>query len=155
MDRDECLYLDLIGPEQAPTLLPSFQGKAAFAAVKVTAPPHWAAPIANDSLHESIYPRLTAKRDQAVAEVDLGRICLALQDYRAAQGRYPETLAALRGVDLQLTDPFSGKNYVYRREGAGFVVYSLGPDMKDDGGKPLVYDKDGTPSGDIVWRSVR
>jgi hypothetical protein len=45
---------------------------------------------------------------------------------------------------------------VYRREGAGFVVYSFGPDMKDDGGKPLQYSQNqDPPQGDIVWRCAR
>ncbi len=31
-------------------------------------------------------------------------------------------------------DPFTGKPYLYRREGAGFVVYSVGRDGLDGGG---------------------
>ncbi len=29
-------------------------------------------------------------------------------------------------------DPFGGGEYRYRLEGAGFVVWSIGPDMQDD-----------------------
>ena len=158
LNHDECVYLDLIGPEQAPAVLPSYQGQAAFAAVKVKAPPRWLAPIANDCLQTRILSRMAVKRDQNGANLDLCRLTLAFQTYREAQGRYPETLEAVRAAapGLRLTDPFSGKSYVYRREGAGFVVYSFGPDMKDDGGKPLQYSQNqDPPQGDIVWRCAR
>jgi len=51
-------------------------------------------------------------------------------------------------------DPFTGKPLVYRREGEGFIVYSLGTNQKDDGGRmtwevtQLVADKD----DDCTWR---
>ena len=51
-------------------------------------------------------------------------------------------------------DPFSGNDYVYRRQGRGFIVYSLGENMKDDGGRPE-YDAQGNWRGnqsDIVWQ---
>jgi hypothetical protein len=158
MNRDECICLDGIALEQAPTVLPSFQARPAFAAVKVQAPPHWLAPIAHDCLEPPPLIRTALKRDQNGANLDLCRLTLALQTYREAQGRYPETLEAVRAAapGLRLTDPFSGKNYRYRREGEGFVAYSWGPDLKDDGGKPLVYEKgQDWPQGDIVWRCAR
>ena len=35
-------------------------------------------------------------------------------------------------------DPFSlGKPLLYRRNGSGYVLYSIGPDGKDDGGRPI------------------
>ena len=60
-------------------------------------------------------------------------------------------------------DPFSGKEFVYRRQGAGFRLYSLGPDLKDNKGQPILFGKDRkTPpesesgwDGDIVWVSRR
>ncbi len=54
-------------------------------------------------------------------------------------------------------DPFTGKPLVYRREGEGFIVYSLGSNQKDDGGRStsmitqLVMDKD----DDWSWREDR
>ena len=50
---------------------------------------------------------------------------------RAASGAYPDRLPP------GFTDPFSGQPLQYRREGAGgFVVYSVGPTGRFDGGKP-------------------
>jgi hypothetical protein len=33
------------------------------------------------------------------------------------------------------TDYFSGKNFVYRRNGEGFILYSVGANRRDDGGR--------------------
>jgi hypothetical protein len=48
---------------------------------------------------------------------------------------------------------------VYRRIGKGYLLYSIGPDLKDDGGKPVDYGTAKPPArqreGDIVWRVAR
>jgi len=40
---------------------------------------------------------------------------------------------------------------IYRREGDGFVLYSIGANLRDDGGKPPKRGS-GSDSGDMVWR---
>ena len=61
------------------------------------------------------------------------RILLRLRAHRLRKGAYPETLAGL-GRALP-DDPYTGKPFVYRRlEGDKFLLYSTGPDGKDDGG---------------------
>ena len=49
---------------------------------------------------------------------------------KAGTGAYPGRLPQT------LTDPFTGKPLLYRREGGGFVVYSAGPTGRFDGGVP-------------------
>jgi len=68
--------------------------------------------------------------------------------------QYPETLSQLvpEFLDKLPTDPSSGKPLVYRRDGCGFIVYSVGPNMKDDGGKEPAKDAD---TEDIVWKCAR
>ena len=47
-----------------------------------------------------------------------------------------------------LTDPFAAQGALrYRRDGAKYVLYSVGPDGRDDGGKPI-YDKTKPVSSD-------
>jgi hypothetical protein len=100
----------------------------------------------------------SAVRPRGVMEADvaLERVALALQDYKFARGRYPASLAELQET-LGWTippDPFSGKAFLYRTHGAGFVVYSVGPDMKDDGGTPQAKEHSNTEApGDLVWSS--
>ena len=58
---------------------------------------------------------------------------LAVAAHRAEHGSYPDSLADLEaeGWDLP-ADSFGGGPFHYRREGDGFVVWSIGPDMEDD-----------------------
>ena len=50
---------------------------------------------------------------------------------RAKAGAFPEALPT------PFEDPYTSRPLLYRREGAdGFVVYSVGPDGKYDGGRP-------------------
>jgi hypothetical protein len=48
-------------------------------------------------------------------------------------------------------DPFSGKDFVYRRTGGDYSLYSIGQNLKDDGGKVPEKSEDRTKSGDLVW----
>lgn len=67
------------------------------------------------------------------------RILLALAAYRDRHGDYPESLGELRerlGWEIP-EDPFSGEDFTYRREGNGFLLYSIGRDLMDDGGKTI------------------
>ncbi|HYF01324.1 MAG TPA: hypothetical protein VEJ18_20545 [Planctomycetota bacterium] len=78
-----------------------------------------------------------AAERQAVAEATLGtgQLAAALKLYQQAHGAYPASLDALQTLLPALpVDPFTGRPYVYRREGSGFVVYSVGSDGADGGG---------------------
>ena len=55
---------------------------------------------------------------------------------RCFNGYYPDNLSALVPdilPELPL-DEFTGGNFIYRKQGKGFIVYSLGPNEKDDNG---------------------
>lgn len=90
-------------------------------------------------------------RDRTKTVMAGDEILLALGAYGNRFGSYPANLGELRtklGWKIP-EDPFSGKDFIYKREGKGFLLYSIGPDLKDDGGKePSKNDKD---KGDIVW----
>ena len=63
----------------------------------------------------------------------------ALAAYRADEGKYPDRLDQLvpTYVDRVPEDRFSGAALVYRPKGKGYVLYSVGPNMQDDGGRGL------------------
>jgi hypothetical protein len=66
-------------------------------------------------------------------------LALALQAYRLDHGRYPDTLAQLTPHYLKAVpnDPFAANQPMrYRRQGGKYLLYSIGPDGTDDGGKP-------------------
>lgn len=65
------------------------------------------------------------------------RIISFINSYRRTNGAYPESLSALASVSggALPADPFSGKDFKYRREKDGYVLYSLGMDEEDSGGE--------------------
>lgn len=117
-------------------------------------------------------------RDGAEAELAGSCILLGLLTYRERHGAYPEALRNLR-VELKWhtpPDPFSGADFFYRPVGEGFLLYSIGDDLQDDGGRPVARlervlgmppAEAGAPAqpqpkaeakenrGDIVWRQAR
>lgn len=86
----------------------------------------------------------------------LAQTAVALRLYRHGHGRYPETLQELVPKYLPRVpiDPFDGKPLRYKRLQRGFKVWSVGENMKDDGGVKVIgvwrWRK-----GDIVWEAVK
>jgi hypothetical protein len=81
---------------------------------------------------------------------------LAVERYRLARGALPEMLRDLvpRYIPDVPLDPFDGKPLRYKHLERGYVVYSVGPDGTDDGGKeplPAVRGKPNTSSYDITF----
>jgi hypothetical protein len=70
----------------------------------------------------------------------------ALAWYERVNGRYPNTLDALAPKYLPQVpkDLFTGGALVYKPTADGYLLYSVGPDGKDDGGNT----KDNQPAGD-------
>jgi len=92
--------------------------------------------------------RLMAAHDVTIMKLELVKLALALAACKADKGEFPTSLDELRGKyipEIPL-DIFSGKPLVYRRVDKGYLLYSVGDDMKDDGGK----DSGGEP--DITVR---
>ncbi|MHB1461470.1 MAG: hypothetical protein ACYC1M_09340 [Armatimonadota bacterium] len=86
------------------------------------------------------------------AETALTQILLAAKLYKARTGQYPDTMSQVRSVGLAgiPMDPFSGKEFAYQRTPKGFLAYSIGADLKDDGGRPVRSGKDYDKGGDTV-----
>ncbi|MHB9134320.1 MAG: hypothetical protein ACYDBB_24885 [Armatimonadota bacterium] len=64
---------------------------------------------------------------------------LAIRAYHKEHGSYPPSLQALVPAYLSAvqTDPFApGKPLQYRLNGQAYLLYSIGPDGKDNGGTP-------------------
>ncbi|MCP2519245.1 hypothetical protein NLC82_03475 [Candidatus Aminicenantes bacterium AC-335-A11] len=62
---------------------------------------------------------------------------IACKIYYNNYGRFPERLSELVPEILSEVpeDPFTGEPLIYRKTLAGFIVYSVGVNQKDDGGK--------------------
>jgi hypothetical protein len=91
------------------------------------------------------------------AQVDLARVACALERFHLAHGEYPETLDTLAPQFIATLphDLINGQPLHYRRtEDGKFVLYSVGWDEKDDGGK-IFLTKSGSvdqKKGDWVWQ---
>jgi len=96
------------------------------------------------------------RRDRFYATIDLGRLALALGEYRAGRGDYPDSLDVLVPEFLPVlrVDPLSGLPYRYRREAPGFVLYALSVNGQDDGGTPSL-GRLWKETGDLVWKAGR
>jgi len=67
-------------------------------------------------------------------------VALALRAYRVEHGAYPAKLSALVPTYLSAipADPFALSGQLrYKPSSPGYILYSVGPDGKDDGGKPI------------------
>ncbi len=102
--------------------------------------------------------RALQRRDTSLARSQLCRMALELKAYKARNGHYPDTLAALQqhlAWDIP-EDVFSGGPLIYRLSGDGFVLYSVGPDEIDNGG---VAGDDGggganSQGTDLTWKTI-
>lgn len=99
--------------------------------------------------------RASVAQDNALARRGLARLAVTLRLYRMESGHYPDSLSQLVPdfLDKLLSDPFSRKDFVYRKEGQGFVLYSVGDDLTDDGGAQ--WDQRHPGHSDIVWKCSR
>lgn len=74
--------------------------------------------------------------DASQAEISVTQVALAAAAYRDTHGAYPRTLAELQSSFGELPeDPLSGKPFRYTAKGGGCTIYSIGQNLKDDGGR--------------------
>jgi len=76
-------------------------------------------------------------RDRAEAQGDLTLVAMVLAAYRAEKKAYPNKLSQLSPEYLKEVpdDLFIDKPFGYKRKGKGYVLYSVGENMKFDGVK--------------------
>ena len=104
---------------------------------------HPPAPVRPSDPLSQIMPRYaTVDLNDVKAETQnrLLLVPLALCAYQQDHGAYPEKLTALVPAYLSAvpTDPFALSGPLrYKLTGKTYVLYSVGPDGKDDGGKPI------------------
>lgn len=99
--------------------------------------------------------RATMARQKLTRVIGLQRgihLALRIIRYHSQKKRFPETLDDLSGSAVMQpwrTDPYTGRDYVYARTRDSFVLYSIGPDLKDDAGRPYL---PATEKGDLnIW----
>jgi hypothetical protein len=89
---------------------------------------------------------------RGLADIRLMQTAIALEQSRSTKGgKYADKLAALSPEFLATVpaDPFDGQPLRYRKTATGYQLYSIGPDLKDDGGK-----RESSGKGDLVFEIV-
>jgi len=89
-----------------------------------------------------------AAEERAQANTDLLQVATALALHRTEHGQYPQTLDQIAAEPPLPMDRYTGKPLHYQRTEEGYVLYSVGPNLKDDQGAG--FDK--MPNHDIVLR---
>jgi hypothetical protein len=92
----------------------------------------------------TVHGAVTAERRTGI-KLELAKLSFAVAAYRQDHGEYPACLADLAADDTTAPhiDPFSGAPYVFKTESSGFVLYSVGEDKQDDGGRTREEAEDG------------
>ena len=85
-------------------------------------------------------PTFRVKFDSDRADNAIMIVQLGLQAFRKTNGAYPDNLSDLTPSILPElpTDPFAPSSPIrYVKTGSGYILYSVGPDGKDNGGAPI------------------
>jgi hypothetical protein len=135
-DADQSLYLDMMDDCIKASRLPMHQrqGTVEAAVEKIENLPKIR------SLLRTFAPafgRVTELDLRTIAHLRTAQVAVAVERYRLSAGRLPDALADLVPgyLDAVPTDPFDGKELRYKKLDTGFVVYSIGEDKTDNGGK--------------------
>ena len=98
---------------------------------------------------------LSSAEDRSAMQMELTKLAFALAEYHAEHGRYPAKLAELapKYVKSVAKDIFAGDaDLHYRPQGDGYLLYSVGVNGKDDGGKQQDDAKNGEGWDDLAVR---
>jgi len=98
------------------------------------------------------------KRATLEAMFETARVGIACKIYKNMHGDFPEDLSELAPEILEEVpvDPFTGNSLIYSKQDSGIIIYSIGSNLKDDGGNgtwqitSLVMDKD----DDWAWKET-
>jgi hypothetical protein len=84
-------------------------------------------------------------------------LVLGMHDYKNKHKEWPKTLADLKikGLKSLRIDPYSDKDFIYKLSDKGPLLYSIGADGKDDGGRHDEKWGEGKDGGDFVFWPVQ
>ncbi len=114
----------------------------------------------SESIGHSLYALFTTglrlaaySQDDSLVRLDLTRLGFALAAYRADHGAYPAKLADLAPKHMAKIphDRFSDGDLHYSLQDGGYLLYSVGPNGQDDGGRQMNdHYEDGEARGDDI-----
>ncbi len=159
LEIDHLTYLDIMGEAVRICDMPlSERTQAAGQLVDDFEDRMQSAPVFSFLLTQVLMPaigRVVEEDAKVIGLLRAARTALAVERYRLDKGKLPEALDELVPGYMEAIpeDPFDGKALRYRKLDRGYVVYSIGPDGKDDGG--LEKGPDGEPYPDLTFTVER
>ena len=151
LNMDEASYADLLGRMGDATRLPFYEAKPLLDEINRDIADLPRTRFLSRQLLPAL-PRSAESQARHEARLDLMRVGLAVEQYHAQNGTYPQTLDAIApavGGAVPL-DPFTGKLFVYQPSGGSFTLYSALGSAID---LPATGNRRGTDeNGNLVWR---
>jgi len=148
-DSDAMIYLDIMDGYIKAAQLPHHKRQEAVKAIGTRLQSTSQIHIL---LHTIMPPlsHITSIELRTIAYLRTARTALAVLRFRLAAGRLPDALTDLvpAYLDAVPTDPFDGNEIRYKKLEAGFVVYSIGEDLSDDGGQERTKE---SPNWDVTF----
>jgi len=154
-DRSTIIYLDLMEEYIEAAQLPFNERREAFEVIDARCREVWRKDFVLPHLMGAI-KRSNEISLRCIAHLRAAQTVIAVQRYRLATGELPDALADLLPTYLEAVpkDPFDGNELRYKKLEPGFVVYSVGEDLSDDGGQERLPPKErrsGTPNWDVTF----
>jgi hypothetical protein len=103
----------------------------------------------------TLYSRVRREYDYSETQRREREIALALTIYHSQYHQYPITLEPAEKLWKSTfpLDIYSKKPFHYKSDGKTFLLYSVGPNGKDDGGIWKYNFKTGTTKDDLAWKN--
>jgi hypothetical protein len=97
--------------------------------------------------------RAVVSTERSRLDAEAARVVIALERFRLANGRWPDELGQLvpQYLGSLPRDLFTGESLRYAPGASGPVLYSLGVDRDDDGGRPAAQARDWASAEQAAW----
>ena len=134
-DRDTMEYINIMQDYIDTVELPYDERLAAFDSIQ-KAVDHGERGSRLTRMLMPAFGRIMQVETRHLAHLRVTQTALAVERYRLAKGHLPQSLDNLVPAYMEAVpiDPFDGRSLKYRTLESGFVVYSVGYDLTDDGG---------------------
>ncbi len=99
------------------------------------------------------FGRIMQIETRQLAYMLVTQTALAVERYRLTEGHLPQSLDNLVPAYMEVvpTDPFDGQSLKYRTLETGYVVYSIGDDLTDEGGAERDSQKRDSKGKPLPW----
>jgi hypothetical protein len=160
INADELTYLEFVDWSLRAAALPWDECQSEYQKMEEWSKEHLTRALIARSLGPAVY-RVAQRRFETEALLNLISGSLGLALYKQKTGQFPQSLDALAQINWPVPqDPFTDAPMKYRVQGDRYLLYSVGKDGLDDGGKPvwkMISHPPGPPPadqdlGDMPWQ---